>query len=392
MTIEFNDIAFMIGRTAVTWGEAALGAAAGLALMVLVILVIAWRGARARRAEARETLRRSAELEMRLVEMAGRLQSLAEGSAARDSHLARSLNERLDQVSHRMGQNIEVSTKRTTDSLGELNQRLAVIDRAQKNITELSTQVVGLQDILANKQSRGAFGQGRMEAIVMDGLPRDAYVFQATLSNGTRPDCLIRLPNVAGGIVIDAKFPLEAVTAFREARDPAEARPAAQRLRTDIAKHIGDIATRYLIPGETQDTAIMFVPSESIYADLHEFFDDVIQRAYRARIVIVSPNMLMLAIQTMQAILKDAQMREQAGLIQAEVGKLMIDVYRLRDRVLDLQKHFGQTAKDIDRILISTDKVTSRGRRIEQVELEDDEVEGAAVSDEGEERELLAGE
>jgi DNA recombination protein RmuC len=392
MTIEFNDIAFVIGRTAVTWGEAALGAAAGLALMVLVILVIAWRGARARRAEARETLRRSAELEMRLVEMAGRLQSLAEGSAARDSHLARSLNERLDQVSHRMGQNIEVSTKRTTDSLGELNQRLAVIDRAQKNITELSSQVVGLQDILANKQSRGAFGQGRMEAIVMDGLPRDAYEFQATLSNGTRPDCLIRLPNVAGGIVIDAKFPLEAVTAFREARDPAEARPAAQRLRTDIAKHIGDIATRYLIPGETQDTAIMFVPSESIYADLHEFFDDVIQRAYRARIVIVSPNMLMLAIQTMQAILKDAQMREQAGLIQAEVGKLMIDVYRLRDRVLDLQKHFGQTAKDIDRILISTDKVTSRGRRIEQVELEEDGVEAVAVSDEGEERELLAGE
>jgi DNA recombination protein RmuC len=392
MTIEFNDIAFIIGRTAVTWGEAALGAAAGLALMVLVILVIAWRASRARRAEARETLRRSAELEMRLVEMAGRLQSLAEGSAARDSHLARSLNERLDQVSHRMGQNIEVSTKRTTDSLGELNQRLAVIDRAQKNITELSSQVVGLQDILANKQSRGAFGQGRMEAIVMDGLPRDAYEFQATLSNGTRPDCLIRLPNVAGGIVIDAKFPLEAVTAFREARDPVEARPAAQRLRTDIAKHIGDIATRYLIPGETQDTAIMFVPSESIYADLHEFFDDVIQRAYRARIVIVSPNMLMLAIQTMQAILKDAQMREQAGLIQAEVGKLMIDVYRLRDRVLDLQKHFGQTAKDIDRILISTDKVTSRGRRIEQVELEEDEVEGAAVADGSEERELLAGE
>jgi DNA recombination protein RmuC len=392
MTIEFNDIAFMIGRTPVTWGEAALGAAAGLALMVLIILVIAWRGARARRAEARETLRRSAELEMRLVEMAGRLQSLAEGSAARDSHLARSLNERLDQVSHRMGQNIEVSTKRTTDSLSQLNQRLAVIDSAQKNITELSSQVVSLQDILANKQSRGAFGQGRMEAIVMDGLPRDAYVFQATLSNGTRPDCLIRLPNVAGGIVIDAKFPLEAVTAFREARDPAEARPAAQRLRTDIAKHIGDIAAKYLIPGETQDTAIMFVPSESIYADLHEFFDDVIQRAYRARIVIVSPNMLMLAIQTMQAILKDAQMREQAGLIQQEVGKLMIDVYRLRDRVLDLQKHFGQTARDIDRILISTDKVTSRGRRIEQVELEEDAVEGAAVRDEGEERELLAGE
>lgn len=388
MSIEFNDVAFQIGQASITWGEAAVGAAAGLCLLLGLIFVALWRSNRARRAEAAETLRRSAELETRLAEMAGRLQSMAEGAAARDSHLARSLNERLDQVSHRMGQNLEASAKRTTDSLSQLNQRLAVIDSAQKNITELSSQVVGLQDILANKQARGAFGQGRMEAIVMDGLPRDAYTFQATLSNGTRPDCLIHLPNVPGGIVIDAKFPLEAVTAFRDARDPADARPAAQRLRADVGKHIADIAGKYLIPGETQDTAIMFVPSESIYADLHEYFEDIIQKAYRARVVIVSPNMLMLAIQTMQAILKDAQMREQAGLIQSEVGKLMVDVYRLKDRVLDLQKHFGQTAKDIDKILISTEKVTSRGRKIEQVELDEDD-DGPPAPDQ---RELMAGE
>ena len=183
--------------------------------------------------------------------------------------------------------------------------------------------------------------------------------------------------------------PLKRYNAFRDAGDHSEARAASQRLRTDISKHIGDISDKYLIPGETHDTAIMFVPSESIYADLHEFFDELIQKAYRARVVIVSPNMLMLAIQTMQAIMKDAQMREQAGLIQTEVGKMMVDVYRLRDRVLDLQKHFGQTAKDIDKILISTDKVTSRGRKIEQVELEDDEPQEAVAPPRPE---LLAGE
>lgn len=389
MVIEFDMIVLQIGRAAISLGDLLIALGIAIPAILLFILVALWRAAKARKAMLDEDRRRAGELEVKLAEMAGRLQSFAETTASRDSHLAKSLNQRLDQVSHRVGQNLEASTQRTGDSLRALHERLAVIDSAQKNITELSSQVVSLQDILANKQARGAFGQGRMEAIVMDGLPRDAFAFQPTLSNGSRPDCMIRLPNTPGGIVVDAKFPLEAFTAFRDAGDHNDARAASQRLRTDISKHIGDISDKYLIPGETHDTAIMFVPSESIYADLHEFFDELIQKAYRARVVIVSPNMLMLAIQTMQAIMKDAQMREQAGLIQTEVGKMMVDVYRLRDRVLDLQKHFGQTAKDIDKILISTDKVTSRGRKIEQVELEDDEPQEAVAS---QRPELLAGE
>ena len=388
MTIDFDMTVLQIGRALISLGDVLIALGIAVPLALLGILVALWRGAQARHVIVEEDRRRAAELELKLAEMAGRLQSISEGAASRDSHLARTLNHRLDQVSHRVGQNLEANAKRTGDSLQTLHERLAVIDSAQKNITELSSQVVGLQDILANKQARGAFGQGRMEAIVMDGLPKDAYAFQTTLSNGTRPDCLIRLPNTPGGIVVDAKFPLEGFNAYREAGDTADTRAAAQRLRIDVSKHISDIADKYLIPGETQETAIMFVPSESIYADLHEFFDDLIQKAYRARVVIVSPNMLMLAIQTMQAILKDAQMREQAGLIQAEVGKMMLDVYRLRDRVLDLQKHFGLTAKDIDKILISTDKVTSRGRKIEQVELEDEDAEAIAAK----QPELLAGE
>ena len=379
MAVEFDMIVLQIAGASVSLGGLLVALGIAVPAILLGILAVLWRAAKTRETMLDEDRRRAGELEIKLAEMAGRLQSFAETAAGRDSHLAKTLNQRLDQVGHRVGQNLEANAQRTGDSLRALHERLAVIDSAQKNITELSSQVVSLQDILANKQARGAFGQGRMEAIVMDGLPRDAFAFQPTLSNGSRPDCTIRLPNTPGGIVIDAKFPLEAFTAFRDAGDHGEVRAASQRLRTDISKHIGDISDKYLIPGETHDTAIMFVPSESIYADLHEFFDELIQKAYRARVVIVSPNMLMLAIQTMQAIMKDARMREQAGLIQTEVGKMMVDVYRLRDRVLDLQKHFGQTAGDIDKILISADKVTSRGRRIEQVELEDDEPQEAAA-------------
>ncbi len=390
MFLDFDMTLLQAGGHTVSLGEAVL-ATVGLTVAVLIaILAALWRSSNHRAAIAEDDRKRASELEIRLAEMATRLQTIAETAASREAHMARTLNQRLDHMGHRIGQSMETNTKRTSDSLASLQERLAVIDTAQKNITELSTQVVGLQDILANKQSRGAFGQGRMEAIIMDGMAKSSFSFQATLSNGTRPDCLIHLPNMTGGIVIDAKFPLEAFNALREAGSPEDTKAWSQRLRGDVTKHIRDISEKYLIPGETQDTAIMFVPSESVYADLHELFEDLIQKAYRSRVVIVSPNMLMLAVQTMQAILKDAQMREQAGLIQAEVGKLMQDVYRTRDRVLDLQRHFGQANKDIDKILISTDKLTSRGMKIEQVELEEDQTENEYIPDA--ERDLLAGE
>jgi DNA recombination protein RmuC len=350
----------------VLMGLAGFAAFIMLALLIVVIVNMSKRGE-----ERAERNAQSSQLDAELAELKVRLQTVAEISVSRQSELTRSINQRLDSVTHRLGQNLNESAHKTTQSLSKLNERLAVIDTAQKNITELSSNIISLQDILSNKQQRGAFGQGRMEAIIEDGLPRGAYTFQPTLSNKMRPDCLIHLPN-APDLVIDAKFPLEGFEALREARTETAKKQAGARVRQDVGVHITAIAERYLIAGETQDTALMFVPSESQYADMHEKFPDIIQKAARARIVIVSPNMLMLAVQTMQAIMKDVKMREQAGLIQKEVTYLMDDVHRLRDRVLKLQQHFGQANKDIELVLTSSEKITSRGRKIETLDFDEE--------------------
>jgi DNA recombination protein RmuC len=334
-----------------------------LALLVLVVIVAVHMSRRRR--EARES-------DARLAELKGRLQTLAEISVTRHGELARAVNERLDRMTHRVGSDLTETARKTTDSIAKLHERLAVIDSAQKNLTELSSNMVSLQEILANKQARGAFGQMRMEAIIQDGLPKGAYSFQATLSNGKRPDCVLHLPNTSAGVVIDAKFPLEGFEAFRVARGTEEKKEAARRVRIDVGRHVDAMAERYFLPGETQDTAILFVPSEAIYADLAEHFSDLVQKAHRARIVICAPNMLMLAVQTMQAILKDVKMREQAHLIQREVTRLMDDTGRLRERVLDLQRHFGQANQDIEKILTSSERIASRGHRIESLEFEGD--------------------
>jgi DNA recombination protein RmuC len=342
---------------------------AAAAFVLLIILTVRQGAFRAQAGRLRASQERASEAG--LAELKGRLSQFTEITSLRQEELARSLNERLDRFSEHLGSSVEETGRRTSDHLGKLYERLAVIDTAQKNIAELSGRVVSLQDIFANKQARGAFGQIRMESIIADGLPRGAYNFQATQSNGRRPDCLIFLPNAAAAIVIDAKFPLEAFEALRGAADEAARKEALNRIRRDVTKHIGDIAAKYFIPGETQDTAMMFVPAESVYAELHESFPELIQKAHRERIVIVSPNMLMLAVQTMMTILKDARMREQAGLIQREVGLLVEDVARLRDRVLDFQRHFGQLGPDLEKILTSSDKIASRGRLIEGLEVED---------------------
>ena len=243
--------------------------------------------------------------------------------------MARAVNERLDSVTHRVGKSMEQTTRNTMDSLRKLHERLGIIDSAHKNLTDLTTQVSTLRDVLANKQSRGAFGQARMEAIVQDGMPKGSFEFQFTLSTGKRPDCVVFLPDQRP-LCIDAKFPLEAITALhdRAATRSASCGPAA---RTDMMKHVADIAEKYLIPGETQDTALMFVPSESVYAEIHDGFDDIVQKAYRARVVLVSPSLLMLAIQVMQQILKDARIRDAADQIRNEVMHLGDDLGRLRD-------------------------------------------------------------
>jgi DNA recombination protein RmuC len=337
---------------------------AGLALLAALV-VVAVRALRRHDAEAAD--KQLVELARLQAETAVRIEGMRDLLAGRQAELHRAVNERLDSVSHHLNQSMTTSRQHTVESLQKLNERLVVIDTAQRNITDLASQVTSLQGVLTNKQQRGAFGQGRMELIVQDGLPKSCYEFQFTLSNKSRPDCAVFLPD-RRPLVIDAKFPLEAITAFRDAKGEDERNQAAARLRQDLGRHVGSIADKYLIPGETQDLALMFVPSESIYADLHDGFDDVVQKAFRSKVVIVSPSLLMLAIQVVQQIQRDSRMREAADQIHAEVGHLMDDLKRLHERVLKLQQHFGQANEDVRQILISAEKIERRGTRIQEVE------------------------
>jgi DNA recombination protein RmuC len=342
----------------------AIGLILAACIVFAVMGVLLWRA----RHPAQPHAAAMAELTQRQADSATRIESMIRMLGDRQSQLQHAVNERLDSVSHRLGDSLEQTKLSTTENLQKLNERLAVIDSAQKNITDLATQVTSLQSVLSNKQSRGAFGQGRMEAIVQDGLPKGAYEFQHTLSNRTRPDCCVFMPDKRH-LVIDAKFPLEAITAYRDAKADDERKAAMQRLRADVSKHIGDIAEKYLIPGETQELAFLFVPSESVYAELHEDFDDIVQKAFRAKVVIVSPSVLMLAIQLVRQSQRDARMREAADQIRDEVGRLMKDVGLLGDRVRKLQTHFSQSTEDIRQSIVSIEKIESRGERIQHVEL-----------------------
>jgi DNA recombination protein RmuC len=342
--------------------------AAVAAAALAAVAVVLWRSRRPADPKAAMV----AELLQAQRDGAARLEAMIKMLADRQSQVQLAVNERLDSVSHRLGDSLQKTTQHTTENLHKLHERLAIIDTAQKNIAALATEVTSLQGILANKQSRGAFGQLRMEAIIQDGLPKGAYEFQRTLSNRTRPDCCVFLPD-RRPMAIDAKFPLEAVTAHREAKSEDERKAAAARLRADVSKHIADIADKYLIPGETYEVALMFVPSESVYAELYDGFDDLFQRAYRARVVIVSPSLLTLAIQMVQQIQKDARMREAADQIRDEVARLVKDVGLLGERVRKLQTHFNHASEDIRQAIVSIGKIETHGERIQQVELQTDE-------------------
>lgn len=292
--------------------------------------------------------------------------------------LTQALNERMDAMGKRVGDSLIETTEKTTQTMTDLQKRLAVIDEAQRNLTDLSSQVVSLQDILSNKQARGAFGEIQLADIVSDRLPPSAYQLQATLSNGKRADCLILLPNPPGPIAIDSKFPLEAYRALRDARDDAARTLAARAFTADVRKHLDDIAARYIIPGETAEMSMMFLPSEAVYAELHANFQKVIDYSNRVRVSIVSPSTMWANLNTMRAILKDVRMREQAGVIQTEVMVLLGDVKRLDERTGNLRKHFGNVEKDVSDIEISVKKIVSRAGRIEEVQIGDD---GAVTED-----------
>lgn len=303
--------------------------------------------------------------------LAGGLNHVSEAQAKQQTNMLQLMEKRLADVQLQMNENLQGSARRTAHSLGELQQRLTAIDKAQENITKLSGDVLSLQDILSNKQTRGAFGEIQLNDIVSKALPSDSYTLQATLSNARRADCLIHLPNPPGPIVIDSKFPLEPYEALRNAKTDWELNEAARQLRRAVKKHIKDISEKYIIEGETADGALMFLPSEAVYAELHANFSELVREGFTARVWIVSPTTCMATLNTMRAILKDARMREQAGAIRRELGLLYQDVDRLGTRVENLDRHFAQAAKDITEIKISADKAGKRARRLDNFDFEE---------------------
>ena len=303
--------------------------------------------------------------------LSGGLHHVSEANAKAQTNMLALMEQRLAQVQQQLSENMHGSARRTAQSLGDLQQRLATIDKAQENITKLSGDVLSLQDILSNKQTRGAFGEIQLHDIVIKALPQDSFTMQATLSNGRRADCIIHLPNPPGPIAIDSKFPLEAYEAMRRASAEADLAEAARQFRTALRKHIKDISEKYIIEGETADGALMFLPSEAVYAEIHANFPDLVRESFAARVWIVSPTTCMATLNTMRAILKDARMRAQAGSIRRELGLLYQDVDRLGTRVENLDRHFGQAAKDLSEIKISSEKAGRRARRLDNFDFEE---------------------
>lgn len=316
-------------------------------------------------------------------DLSGRLASLSEINMQAQSRLFAALaeqrgdvlkviDEKLLAVTKSVGEGLRQSSAKTDETLANLRERLAKIDVAQQKISSLSEQVVSLQEVLSNKQARGAFGEIQLNDLVTSILPPSVYTFQAMLGNGKKADCLLKLPNPPGAIVIDAKFPLESYYALRNANDEREKLEASRFFKASVIKHIKDISEKYILAGETAESALMFLPSEAIYAELHANFIDVVETSYKAKVWIVSPTTLMATLNTVRAVLKDAHMRQQAGVIQKEVGCLIEDISRLDERVGNLEKHFRQACDDVEQIKISSAKIDRKIQKIEEIELADD--------------------
>lgn len=352
--------------------------AGGVALALILVLLLTLRAAASSARMAQPILRQMEWMTNRVQSLsegqerlAGGLHHVSEAAAVSQSSMLKLMEQRLADVQRQMTEALHGTSTRTARSLGELQQRLETIDRAQANIEKLSGNVLSLQDILSNKQTRGAFGEIQLHDIVLKALPSDSFTMQATLSNGRRADCLIHLPNPPGPIVIDAKFPLEAYESLRRADNAAQLAEAQRNLRTAVRAHIKAITEKYILEGETADGALMFLPSEAVYAELHANFPDVVREGFAAKVWIVSPTTCMATLNTMRAVLKDARMREQAGAIRKELALLYADVERLGTRVENLDRHFGQAQRDVEEIKISTEKATKRARRLDNFDFEE---------------------
>ncbi|MCC0081228.1 MAG: DNA recombination protein RmuC [Rhodobacter sp.] len=363
MTLDFSD-------------PLVLGAvAAGVVLLVLLLILHAAlkaaRGTAPLQWQMGELGRRVQALNDSQQHLAGGLHHVSEAQAKSQAQMLHLMEQRLAEVSDTMGEALEGSAVRTARSLGDLHARLEAIDKAQENIEKLSGNVLSLQDILSNKQARGAFGEIQLHDIVSRALPSDSYTMQATLSNGRRADCLVHLPKPPGPIAIDAKFPLEPYEALRNAASEAESQEARRQMRAAIRHHMRAIADRYILEGETADGALMFLPSEAVYAELHANFPDLVREGFALRVWTVSPTTCMATLNTMRAVLKDARMREQAGAIRRELSELGKDIDRLGQRVENLDRHFAQAQKDVGEIRISADKAGRRARRLDNFDFEE---------------------
>ena len=355
-----------------------MAAAGSFALVVMVLLLMVARAA-GRAAQATAPLTNQMEYLNQRVQtigdgqqqLAGGLTQVSEAQAAQQNNMLKLMEARLAAVQEQMTLNLTTNAKTTANSLGELQQRLVTIDKAQDTIQKLSGDVLSLQDILANKQTRGAFGEIQLQEIVSKALPSDAYAWQATLSNGKRADCLIHLPNPPGPIVIDSKFPLEAYEALRNATTKLDTKDAVKFMRTSVKAHIKAISEKYILEGTTADGAIMFLPSEAVYAELHSNFPELIREGFEARVWIVSPTTCMATLNTMRAILKDARMREQAGAIRTALRQLHRDVELVVDRVDKLNTHFNQARKDIEGISTAAERAGKRAHKLDNFDFEE---------------------
>ena len=347
-----------------------LGLIGGVVLVVVLLLAVLGAARRAGRA-AEPLAAQVVALAQGQQQLVGGLTQVANAQAQAQTKLLQTMEKRLEEVSTRMATSLTGSATRTAHSLGELQQRLEAIDKAQTKIEKLSGEVLTLQDILSNKQTRGAFGEFQLQEIVSHALPPDAYTFQHTLSNGRRADCLIHLPLPPGPIVIDSKFPLEAYEALRAAKGERAKLEAGRALKVAVLTHVKHIAERYIIEGETAESALLFLPSEAVFAELHANFADVVRAGFEARVWIVSPTTAMATLNTMRAVMKDARMRDQAHKIRREMGLLTKDVARLLERVGNLDRHFEQAHEDIRKIKVSAEKAGNRAERLEVFEFDD---------------------
>lgn len=374
-------MSFTLGDTTYALTDPAVLAVLAAAMGFVIILSLLLGTSRRMREQNRAVLA----LAGQMGGMTGRVQSLAEGQhqlagglshvsqaqAEAQAQMLRLMEERLAKVTETMGQNLSSSARNTAQSLGELQQRLQAIDKAQENITKLSGDVLSLQDILSNKQTRGAFGEIQLYDILAKALPKDSYSTQATLSNGRRADALIHLPNPPGPIVIDSKFPLEAYEALRAAGDERALAEAQRAFRAAVKAHVRAIAERYVIEGETADGALMFLPSEAVYAELHANFGDVVREGFERRVWIVSPTTCMATLNTMRAILKDARMREQAGEIRKMLRLVHRDVELVGERVGKLRTHFEQARGDLTDISTAAERAGKRAARLDNFDFEE---------------------